>query len=79
MPSRLRLCSGAVTEAQKLYAELAADFPNDHRIPVHQGHIFNAVGDSAIASFKRASALKPTHGDSYWSFGKYKVLSIQQK
>ena len=65
---------GRVTEAQKLYAELAADFPNDHRIPVHQGHIFNAVGDreNAIASFKRASALKPTHGDSYWSLANTK-------
>lgn len=79
---------GRVDEAKALYEQLAGLYPNDHLIPISQGHIFNATGDrdQAISSFKQAMAIKPTHGDSYWSlantksyrFGSDEMQAMQQ-
>lgn len=65
---------GHIDEAKSLYEELAHLHPNDHIIPISQGHIFNATGerDKAVEAFKRCIALKPTHGNSYWSLANTK-------
>jgi tetratricopeptide (TPR) repeat protein len=65
---------GHIDEAKALYEELANSHPNDHLIPISQGHIFNAIGerDKAIEAFKRCISLKPIHGDSYWSLANTK-------
>jgi len=65
---------GHIDEAKALYEELANSHPNDHLIPISQGHIFNATGerDKAIEAFKRCISLKPIHGDSYWSLANTK-------
>jgi tetratricopeptide (TPR) repeat protein len=65
---------GHIDEAKALYEELASANPNDHLIPISQGHIFNATGerDKAIEAFKRCISLKPIHGDSYWSLANTK-------
>lgn len=65
---------GHIDEAKALYEELANSHPNDHLIPISQGHIFNAIGerDKAIQAFKRCISLKPIHGDSYWSLANTK-------
>ena len=65
---------GHIDEAKALYEELANAHPNDHLIPISQGHIFNATGerDKAIEAFKRCISLKPIHGDSYWSLANTK-------
>ena len=65
---------GNIGEAKDLYAQLAKNAPNDHLIPISQGHIFNAIGEreNAVAAFQRCIALKPAHGDSYWSLANTK-------
>lgn len=65
---------GHIDEAKLLYKELAVSHPDDHIIPISQGHIFNATGerDKAVEAFKRCISLKPTHGDSYWSLANTK-------
>jgi len=65
---------GNIEEAKDLYAQLANNAPADHLIPISQGHIFNAIGEreNAVAAFQRCIALKPAHGDSYWSLANTK-------
>lgn len=65
---------GNIEEAKDLYAQLAKSAPADHLIPISQGHIFNAIGEreNAVAAFQRCIALKPAHGDSYWSLANTK-------
>ena len=65
---------GNIGEAKDLYAQLAKNAPNDHLIPISQGHIFNAIGEreNAVAAFQRCITLKPAHGDSYWSLANTK-------
>ena len=65
---------GNIEEAKDLYAQLAKNAPADHLIPISQGHIFNAIGEreNAVAAFQRCIALKPAHGDSYWSLANTK-------
>ena len=65
---------GNIEEAKDLYAQLAKNAPNDHLIPISQGHIFNAIGEreNAVAAFQRCITLKPAHGDSYWSLANTK-------
>ena len=65
---------GHIDEAKALYEELANSHPNDHLIPISQGHIFNAIGErhKAVEAFQRCISLKPTHGDSYWSLANTK-------
>ena len=65
---------GRVEEAGSLYQELRHDFPNDHLIPISQGHIFNAEGnrEAAIEAFSTSAEIKADHGDAYWSLANTK-------
>jgi tetratricopeptide (TPR) repeat protein len=65
---------GRVEEAGTLYQELRHDFPNDHLIPISQGHIFNAEGnrEAAIEAFSTSAEIKADHGDAYWSLANTK-------
>lgn len=59
---------GRTEEAAALYAGLQADYPDDHLIPINQGHIYNAEGERelAVSAFKKSIELNPLHGDAYW-------------
>ena len=65
---------GQTDEAGVLYEKLQQVHPTDHQIPISQGHIYNASGDraSAIDAFKASAAIKPDHGDAYWSLANTK-------
>jgi tetratricopeptide (TPR) repeat protein len=65
---------GQTEEAEHLYQALRETHPADHHIPISQGHIYNANGDkvAAITAFKESSAIKPDHGDAYWSLANTK-------
>ncbi len=71
---------GRVEEAKQLYERLASTFPNDHIIPINQGHIYNSIGEreQAVACFKRSIALQPNHGDSYWSLANTKSYRFSE-
>ena len=59
---------GRTEEAAALYAGLQTDYPDDHLIPINQGHIYNAEGERALAvsAFQKSIELNPLHGDAYW-------------
>jgi tetratricopeptide (TPR) repeat protein len=71
---------GRVQEAKELYKRLAQIFPQDHVIPINQGHIYNSTGerDRAIECFKRSITLQPSHGDSYWSLANTKSYRFSE-
>ena len=72
---------GRVTEAGALYQELRQDFPDDHLIPISQGHIFNAEGnrDAAIKAFSESAEIKADHGDAYWSLANTKSYQFNDE
>ncbi|MBT5723248.1 MAG: hypothetical protein HOI74_04425 [Gammaproteobacteria bacterium] len=65
---------GQTDEAGLLYQNLRKAHPKDHLIPISQGHIYNSSGDraAAITAFKSSAAMKPDHGDAYWSLANTK-------
>ena len=69
---------GRTEEAKQLYAELQQEFPNDHLIPINQGHVFNASGDKELAvdAFQKSIELNPLHGDSYWCLANTKAYQF---
>ncbi len=66
--------------AKTEYQELRQLYPMDHLIPISQGHIFNANGDSvsAIQAFNDSAAIKPSHGDAYWSLANTKSYKFNE-
>lgn len=72
---------GRITEARSLYEELRKQYPDDHLIPISQGHIFNSDGEreAAIQSFIASSAIKADHGDAYWSLANTKSYRFDEK
>ena len=71
---------GRIDEAEDLYKQLRQQHPNDHLIPISQGHIFNSSGDraAAIDAFKASSAIKVDHGDAYWSLANTKSYRFDE-
>ena len=71
---------GRITEAEELYQQLRQQFPEDHLIPISQGHIFNSKGDrdAAIGSFMASAAVKVDHGDAYWSLANTKSYRFEE-
>ena len=71
---------GRIDEAEDLYKQLRQQYPNDHLIPISQGHIFNSSGDraAAIDAFKASSAIKVDHGDAYWSLANTKSYRFDE-
>jgi len=61
--------------AQSLQSGLAAQFPENPRVAINLGHALRTTGmrDAAIASYRRALALRPETGEAWWSLANLKV------
>ncbi|EIZ79300.1 tetratricopeptide repeat-containing protein [Novosphingobium sp. Rr 2-17] len=64
--------------AEALHAELAAEFPGNPRIAINHGHALRTAGarDEAIATYRRALALRPQTGEAWWSLANLKVSTL---
>ncbi len=64
--------------AEALHAELAEEFPGNPQIAINHGHALRTQRkrDAAIASYRRALALRPQTGEAWWSLANLKVGSV---
>jgi tetratricopeptide (TPR) repeat protein len=59
-----------------LFAALLAEYPNNARLWLSQGHTLKTAGrrEEAIAAYRRAIALEPGFGEAYWSLANLKTF-----
>jgi tetratricopeptide (TPR) repeat protein len=59
-----------------LFAALLAEYPNNPRLWLSQGHTLKTAGrrDEAIAAYRRAIVLEPGFGEAYWSLANLKTV-----
>lgn len=61
--------------AEAINAELAAAFPGNARVAVNHGHAARTAGarDTAIAAYRRATALASQAGEAWWGLANLKI------
>jgi tetratricopeptide (TPR) repeat protein len=67
--------------AIKIYRELLATEPESPELHLALGHSFRSVGrqNDAIASYRKAMAIRPSFGDTYWSLANLKTFRFSQE
>ena len=67
--------AGRPEAAQESFRVLMRQEPENPQHPMHLGHALQAAGDldGAVALFHQAAALKPDHGDAWWSLANTKT------
>ncbi|MDN3647258.1 sulfotransferase [Pontixanthobacter aestiaquae] len=70
--------TGEYDRAFELFDEVLAQMPNDPATLTSCGHALKTVGaqQKAIASYQRAFAAKPDHGDAYYALANLKTYSF---
>ncbi len=66
---------GAHEEAIKLYDQVLAKSPHQHRIHLLRGHAQKTIGqlEAAVMSYREAYRLVPEYGDAFWSLANTKT------
>jgi tetratricopeptide (TPR) repeat protein len=75
------LSLGNFDEALGVYRTLLERTPNSPGINLTLGHALKTVGkqEEAIASYRRAYAVKPDFGDAYWSLANLKTYRFEDR
>ena len=70
--------TGEYARAFELFDAVLAAVPNDPATLTSRGHALKTVGkqDEAIASYQRAFAAKPDHGDAYYALANLKTYGF---
>ena len=65
---------GRNADAIEAFEGLVRRHPDNHLYPVSLAHVLKAEGDidGAIAHYRKAYAIKPDHGDAFWSLANTK-------
>ena len=71
---------GEHEQAIDLYNRVIARSEGQHRLHVMRGHAEKTIGrlDAAVASYRRAFALQPDHGDAFWSLANTKTYRFTE-
>ena len=71
---------GEHEQAIELYDQVIARSQGQHRLHVMRGHAEKTIGrlDAAVASYQRAYALQPDHGDAFWSLANTKTYRFTE-
>ena len=77
MYASICLAVGEAEASLAAYEQLTREHPNPLHF-LHRGHALKTVGRQAeaIASYRRATRLKPDFGDAYWSLGNLKTYQF---
>ncbi|MFN9738169.1 MAG: tetratricopeptide repeat-containing sulfotransferase family protein [Pseudomonadota bacterium] len=61
------------------FAALLAEYPNNARLWLSQGHTLKTAGrrEEAIEAYRRAIALQPSFGEAYWSLANLKTVRFE--
>ncbi len=78
MYASISLAVGETEASLSTYRQLTREHPNPLNF-LHQGHALKTVGrqEQAIASYRRATQLKPDFGDAWWSLGNLKTYQFE--
>ena len=67
---------GEYERASRLYAELVQEYPANSKVWLSYGHVLKTAGrsDETVAAYRRAIALEPSFGETYWSLANLKTF-----
>lgn len=70
--------TGDYDQAFSLFNAVLEKLPNDYATHTSKGHALKTVGksDEAVASYRKAVAIKPDHGDAYYSLANLKTYNF---
>ena len=70
--------TGDYDQAFSLFNAVLEKLPNDYATHTSKGHALKTVGksDEAVASYRKAVAIKPDHGDAYYSLANLKIYNF---
>ena len=71
---------GEFGEAIALYEDVLAKAPRQPKIWMSYGHALKTVGrqEESVAAYRRATELRPTFGDGWWSIANLKSVKLGQ-
>lgn len=69
---------GEFAEAIALYEDVLAKAPHQPKIWMSYGHALKTVGrqEESVAAYRRATELRPTFGDGWWSIANLKSVKL---
>ena len=70
--------TGAYDRALSLFDEILSGQPHDPLVLTSRGHALKTMGrhDDAVASYRRAVAVKPDHGDAWYGLANLKTFNF---